>query len=53
MACGTTLEITQAFKRLSSSLCIAISCDSHTAYSSAVRLGSVADRHWAIQSPPS
>ena len=29
------------------------SCDSHTAYSSAVRLGSVAERHWAIQCSPS
>src|SRR5665213_2786129 len=29
------------------------SCDSHTAYSSAVREASVAARHWATQRPPS
>ena len=38
--CGTTLEITQAFNKPRSSLCIAISCESHTTYSSAVRVGS-------------
>src|ERR1700677_1719011 len=32
---------------------MASSCDSQTAYSSAVRLDSVAERHWAIQLWPS
>src|SRR5271154_6250751 len=43
----------QAARSVSASEAIVRSCESQTAYSSAVREASVAARHWAIQLEPS
>src|SRR5512146_710716 len=51
--CGTTLEMMQPSNTPSCRPAIARSCDSQTAYSSAVRLDSVAARHWADHFSPS